>query len=136
MTKSSPSIWHLLHNVKSTVKISSIFVAFLENMNFNSQLQSSTFGKIPTLLNINLNHNRLKQVKRGAFGGLFSLRSINLENNQLVEIPKPSISLTHLHLGSDFVFWISFQSSQIFFSHERNCTKITKAKSWAIVNNL
>ena len=32
--KSSPSIWHLLHSVKSTVKISSIFVAFLENMNF------------------------------------------------------------------------------------------------------
>ena len=34
MTKSSPTIWHLLHNVKLTVKISSIFVAFLENMNF------------------------------------------------------------------------------------------------------
>ena len=34
--KSSPSIWHLLHNVKSTVKISSIFVAFLENMNFKN----------------------------------------------------------------------------------------------------
>ena len=33
--KSLPSIWHLLHNVKSTVKISSIFVAFLENMNFS-----------------------------------------------------------------------------------------------------
>ena len=32
--KSSPSIWHLLHNVKSTVKISSNFVAFLENINF------------------------------------------------------------------------------------------------------
>ena len=32
--KSSPSIWRLLHNVKSTVKITSIFVAFLENMNF------------------------------------------------------------------------------------------------------
>ena len=29
-TKSSPSIWHLIHNVKS------IFVAFSENMNFNS----------------------------------------------------------------------------------------------------
>ena len=26
-------IWHLLHYVKSMVKISSIFVAFLENMN-------------------------------------------------------------------------------------------------------
>ena len=34
--KSSPSTWHLLHNVKSTVKISSHFVAFLENINFKS----------------------------------------------------------------------------------------------------
>ena len=34
LTKSSPSIWHLLHTVKSTVKI---FVAFLENTNFNTQ---------------------------------------------------------------------------------------------------
>ena len=33
--KSSPSIWHLLHNVKLTLKILSIFAAFLENMNFN-----------------------------------------------------------------------------------------------------
>ena len=32
--KSSPSIWHLLHSVKSKVKISSIFVVFLENLNF------------------------------------------------------------------------------------------------------
>ena len=36
LTKSSPSISPLLHSVKSTVKISSIFVAFLENMNFIS----------------------------------------------------------------------------------------------------
>ena len=35
--KSSPPIWHLLHNVKSMVKILSIFVAFLKNMNFNGQ---------------------------------------------------------------------------------------------------
>ena len=34
LTKSSPSIWHLLHSVKLTVKISSTFVAFWENMNF------------------------------------------------------------------------------------------------------
>ena len=32
--KSSPSIRHLLHSVKSTVKISSIFVAFLKIINF------------------------------------------------------------------------------------------------------
>ena len=32
--KSSPSIWHYVVSVKSAVKISSIFVAFLENTNF------------------------------------------------------------------------------------------------------
>ena len=32
--KSSPSIWRYVVNFKSTVKISPIFVAFLENMNF------------------------------------------------------------------------------------------------------
>ena len=34
LKKSSPSIRHYLVSVKSTVKISSIFVAFLEIMNF------------------------------------------------------------------------------------------------------
>ena len=33
--KSSLSIWHYVVSVKSTVKILSIFVAFLENTNFN-----------------------------------------------------------------------------------------------------
>ena len=33
--KISPAIWHYVVSVKSTVKISLIFVAFLENMNFN-----------------------------------------------------------------------------------------------------
>ena len=33
--KSSQSIWHYVLDLKSTVKILSIFVAFLENMNFN-----------------------------------------------------------------------------------------------------
>ena len=37
LTKSSLSIWHFLRSVKSTLKISSVFVAFLENMNFNSR---------------------------------------------------------------------------------------------------
>ena len=45
--KSSPSIWHLLHNVKSTVKISSIFGAFLENTNFNFKC---TFERVETIV--------------------------------------------------------------------------------------
>ena len=35
--KSLLSIWRYVVNVKSTVKISPIFEAFLENMNFNAQ---------------------------------------------------------------------------------------------------
>ena len=33
--KPSPSIWRYVVNLKSKVKMSSIFVAFLENMNFS-----------------------------------------------------------------------------------------------------
>ena len=36
LMKSSPSIWHYGVNVKSTVKISSVCVAFLENINFTT----------------------------------------------------------------------------------------------------
>ena len=39
--KSSPLIWHLLHNVKSLVKILPIFVAFLAYMNFNYKVWGS-----------------------------------------------------------------------------------------------
>ena len=46
----------LLHNVKSTVKISSIFVAFSENMNFTrtifSQSRSEKFWKQNTKLHL------------------------------------------------------------------------------------
>ena len=49
MMKSSPSIWHSLHIVKSTVKISSIFVAFLENMNFINLIFK---GKLPMDMHI------------------------------------------------------------------------------------
>ena len=37
--KSLPSIWRYVVNVKSTVKILSIFVAFLENINFTKGMK-------------------------------------------------------------------------------------------------
>ena len=46
MTKSS----HLLHNVKSTVKILSISVAFLENMNFKKSAKNNKFSTNLTVL--------------------------------------------------------------------------------------
>ena len=39
--KSSPSIWHYVVIVKSTVKILSILVAFLEDMNFKKDEKKS-----------------------------------------------------------------------------------------------
>ena len=42
--KSSPSIWHYKVDVKSAVKISSIFVAFLENMNFTIETKFGIFN--------------------------------------------------------------------------------------------
>ena len=44
MIKSSPQFDTYLVNVKSTVKISSFFVAFLENMNFKDQC-----GSVPSI---------------------------------------------------------------------------------------
>ena len=41
LTKSSPSIWHLLHNVKCTAKIFVKFVAFLKNINLNKNVFST-----------------------------------------------------------------------------------------------
>ena len=45
--KSSQSIWRLLHNVKLMVKILSIFVVFLENMNFIYEDKMDYFQTIP-----------------------------------------------------------------------------------------
>ena len=50
MTKSSLSIWHILHNVKRTVKILSIFMAFFENMKFNYNRVQSLFEVASKLL--------------------------------------------------------------------------------------
>ena len=41
-----PSICHLLHSVKSTMKISSIFLAFLENMNFKRSLRRTLLTEL------------------------------------------------------------------------------------------
>ena len=43
--KSSPTIWHLLHNVKSTMKILSNFVVSLENINFIVQYAKKNLEK-------------------------------------------------------------------------------------------
>ena len=62
--KYSPPIWHLLHNVKSMVKISSIFVAFLENLSFTDlakEVVASLFGIFQNLSFLNIDDLKIQQ---------------------------------------------------------------------------
>ena len=47
--KSSPSIWHLLHNVKSMMKILSNFVAFLANINLKKRIWCQEQSCLPKI---------------------------------------------------------------------------------------
>ena len=62
-------------------------------------LESSTFGKLPSLLDLDLSHNKLERVRRGVLAGLSSIRDVRLNNNEMKVIPTPPISLTHMHLS-------------------------------------
>ena len=73
--------------------------------NHLEKIQSFTFGKIPTLLDVDLSHNRIVDIRRGAFGNLVSIRSLYLDHNMLDEIPRPPISLNHLHMSHNKVRW-------------------------------
>ena len=64
MEKFCPRSCWMTPNVKSTVKISSIFVAFLENMNFNSSKQVQSWEVLET-------HSTLQGIELNKF----SLRS-------------------------------------------------------------
>ena len=52
LTKFSLSIWQYVVTVKSTVKISSIYVAFLENINFNLKPVSIEKKNLVKIINI------------------------------------------------------------------------------------
>ena len=70
---------------------------------FIAVLESSTFGKIPTLLDMDLSHNRLSRVRRGAFQGLVSIRKLVMDYNNMTEIPLPGISLIDFSLANNQV---------------------------------
>ena len=75
-------------------------------------LESSTFGKIPTLLDMDLSHNNLSKVRRGVFQGLVSIRKLVMDYNNLTEIPLPGISLIDYSLANNQV-WVGLSR---FFS--------------------
>ena len=86
MRKSSPSIWHYAVSVKLTVKISSIFVAFLENTNFNTVRFDTNFSHFSNTI--------LKIKNEFVFGWrptrkhyvFWHLKSVNLQYNTLVRL--------------------------------------------------
>ena len=124
MTKSSPSIWHYVVSVKSTVKISSIFVTFLENMNFKQgngnkvlsvllKLTQYNFGL--SVLNFTLFSWKSRTVRFLKFR-LSTLRNSSNENFTEKDQKNSNsfflfcfVSFWHCH-----IFFLSLQTSNIF----------------------
>lgn len=78
----------------------------------------STIGNIPTLLELDLSHNQLKDVARGAFVRLPSIRSLNVKHNNISNIFQLPISLNELNLADNAV------------------SKIPSGRIWPVMNAL
>ena len=86
--KSLPSIWQLLHIVKSFVKISSILVVFLENMNF---IHCTSLNAARSLAMPQSVSARMLLHASEAFCSSFSMPLLHSLSD-----PRPSIHNTHL----------------------------------------
>ena len=102
-TKSSPSIWHLLHNVKSLVKIFSIFVAFLENINFTMGLGNPVLD----IKSWNFKTSVFSRVSRAGFFVQFSPAVVSI----LHDLPLSRM------LNSDMGMW---HECQLWPHHDRS----------------
>ena len=109
--KSLPSIWHFLHNFKSTVKISSIFVVFLEIKNFKVRRTLMMF-QLPRLRCLFLSYQMQKTPKTGQslrpflirdnFSALFVLLCLSLNVNSR------NRNISFGHVRSSNKFYLSF----------------------------
>lgn len=57
------------------------------------QIKPPIFGTLPTVLNLDLSHNILKDVSRGALSNLASCRKMDVSHNMLQKIFMMPISL-------------------------------------------
>ena len=107
--KSLPSIWQLLHIVKSFVKISSIFVAFLENMNFNREsflflfiVNISFLGRWGFAYTYDAKERIL--FMHGGFSATHNHgQTILFQINSISKCPVPVLGLIHLLAYSSFI---------------------------------
>lgn len=68
------------------------------------QIKPPTFGTLPTVLELDLSHNMLKDVSRGSLTKLASCRVLDVSNNMLEKI-----FLTPLSLGYDNYVYIALR---------------------------
>ena len=120
MTKFSLWIWHLLHNVKSTVKISSNFVAFLENINFKDFYPVSVRAEILKIVALLFGRNDVF-IKSFQFLRTFSL--IQLLNASHYHQPaldwKPLLNTNYTQVASResrFTYKALIQKNDAIFS--------------------
>jgi len=82
---------------------------FHRHNNF-TDLTSSAFGPIPTLLELHLDHNRLKTVSQAVANKLVSLRELTMSNNKLKKVPQV-ISMLNI-----FIVFIYFHTEKYVHS--------------------
>lgn len=64
-----------------------------------TEIKSSTFGTLPTLLEMDLSHNQLVNIVRGSLAKLTSMRALYLHHNRLEKLFQLPISLNELYLS-------------------------------------
>jgi len=72
------------------------------------RLGFGSFGNLPTLLDLNLDNNQLREI--GSINGLISLKSLFVRNNSLKSIPMISVALNELHLEDNRIDSVSCSS--------------------------
>ncbi|KZC08623.1 Chaoptin [Dufourea novaeangliae] len=80
------------------------FLRFL-NLSYNSleKIKPSTFGPLPTLLDLDMSYNQLNDVARGSLTRLPSCRSLTVKNNRLTKIFQLPISLASLDFSENML---------------------------------
>jgi len=72
------------------------------------RLGFGSFGNLPTLLELNLDNNRLKDI--GSINGLISLKTLTARNNSLKSVPIVSVALNEMHLDDNKIDSVSCSS--------------------------
>lgn len=76
-----------------------------------TKLSSGSFGtNLPTLLELNLDDNQLKEVTSGSINGLISVKNLTMRNNRLKRVPTIPVAVNAFDLSNNSITSVSCSS--------------------------